>query len=367
MRIAKNTELVLADAPTLRFLLVVDVMDGDVTLFRDGDTLISLALKDNDVMATLSYPDGRRAVLCGENARGKEVILTAGYARMGLYVGGALWDEDYFFTPMDYKDATVKAGSFMHFEAGYEYHSTEESAIVEHLTDALDGYALSGFHHTLSRPLPTVIGNRLYVMYLDERHGGCAKDGRGAHKLCAMFSDDGRVFHGAPIALGIDNLREEDFRDAALLRHGGRYYLYYIVKYPAATALSCAVSEDGFSYMKTGLDVEITGVENKSITSVSVADGDIPTLFFTTGDMAYAAKSIDLLRFDAPTPIDTPPVDKIIPLGDALYAHKDGALYRIEKGSLAPVKDTPAYAFPVCYGEKLTYIGVRNGAFDVKK
>ena len=240
MRIAKNTELILTDAPTLRFLLVVDVMDGAVTLSREGDVLISLALEGDDVLAALSYPGGRQATLRGENARGKEVILTAGYARMGLYVGGALWDEDYFFAPIDYKDATVKAGSFMHFEAGYEYHSTEESAIVECLTDKLDGYALSGFRHTLFRPLPTVIGNRLHVTYLDERHGGRAKDGRGAHKLCAMFSDDGEIFHGAPIALGIDNVREEDFRDAALLRHGERYYLYYIVKYPTATALSCA-------------------------------------------------------------------------------------------------------------------------------
>ena len=363
MRIAKNTEIVLTDAPTSRFLLVVDVMGEEVSLSRDGETLLSLSLAGDDVFATLTYSDGRRATLRGENARGKEVILTAGYARMGLYVNGALWDEDFFFAPLDYKNATVKAGSFMHFEAGYEYHAAEESAIIEHLTDTLDGYTLSGFSHTLLRPLPTVIDNRLHLMYLDERHGGRAKDGKGAHKLCAMFSDDGVTFHGAPIALGIDNVREEDIRDAALLRHEGRYYLYYIVKYPAGTALTVAVSEDGFSYMKTGLEVEIAGVENKTVTSVSVSDGEVPTLYFTVDEKAYAAKNIDLLHFAAPTPIDTPSVDKIIPVGNALYAHKDGVLYRIEGGELAPVKNAPPYATPTPYG----CIGVKDGAFSCKQ
>ena len=140
MRIAKDTEIRLTEAPSLRFLLVIDVMDGDVLFEKDGDTLVCIRLAENDVYADILYPDGRRKTLCGENAKGQEVILTAGYARMGLYVGGVLLDEDFFYAPLDYRDAKITAGSFMHFEAGYEYHSADESAIVEGVTDTLDGY-----------------------------------------------------------------------------------------------------------------------------------------------------------------------------------------------------------------------------------
>ena len=363
MRVPKNTEITLTDAPSPRFLLVVDVMDGDVALSKNGAELFRLTLVGDDVHARICYPDGKETTLVGVGARGKEVILTAGYARMGLYVGGVFFDEDWFYAPLDYQDALLQVGSFSHFEAGYEYHSTEESAIVECVTDTLDGYALSGTAHTVARPLPTVIGNRLHLLYLDAREGRT----KNAHKLCALFSDDGVTYHGAPIALGVDNVREEDFLDAALLRSGDRYYLYYIVRYATHTALTVAVSEDGFSYIKTGLDVEIKEVENKSVTSVSVADGDVPTLFFTVGERAYAAKSIDLLHFDAPTLIDVAPVDKIIPLADVLYAQRKGALYRIEEGGLAPVKDVPHYAFPLLYRGKIAYIAVCNGAFFIKE
>lgn len=368
MRIAKNTEITLTECPTLRFLLVIDVMDGEVLLEKKGETLVHIRLRENDVLATLSYPDGREKTLLGRDARGKEVILTAGYARMGLYVGGALLDEDFFYTPIDYKDAIVKAGSFMHFEAGYEYHSADESAIVENLTDALDGYALAGHAHALTRPLPTVTRERLHLLYLSGRtHAEEGKD-KTAHKLSSMFSDDGKHFHGAPIALSIDNVREEDIEDAALLLREGRYYLYYLVKYKAYRTLSCAVSEDGFSFIKTGLDVEIAGVDNKSVTAISILDGDTPRLYFVAHGKAFYAESMDLLHFAPPVPLSLPAVDKVIPLqnGDA-YAQKEGRLYRIMDGALLPVAHAPLLAFPVFYRGSLCVIGIENGAFAYKK
>ncbi|MBE6655538.1 MAG: hypothetical protein E7609_01545 [Ruminococcaceae bacterium] len=368
MRIAKNTEITLTECPSSRFLLVIDVMDGDVLLKKAEDTLIHIRLKGDDVHATLSYPDGRTKTLFGEAARGKEVILTSGYARMGLYVGGVLFDEDFFYTPLEYRDATVKAGSFMHFEAGYEYHSAGESAIVEGLTSTLDGYALEGYAHAVHRPLPTVIGERLHLLYLSGRtHAEAGKD-KTAHKLCAMFSDDGEAFHGAPIALGIDNVRECDILDAALLKKDGRYYLYYIVEYASYRTLSCAVSEDGFSYQKTGLDVEIPYVKNADITSVSVADGPTPRLYFVADGNAFFAESIDLLRFAPPTPLALPTVDKVIPMqnGD-VYAQREEKLYRVLDGVLTPVENAPHLAYPVFHHGALSFIGIRDGAFSYQK
>lgn len=364
MRIAKNTTITLTEAPTSRFLLVVDLMDGDVLLTKEGKTLLTLSLAENDVRAELRYPDGRSATLIGRGARGREVILTAGYARMGLYVDGVLLDEDFFFTPIDYKDATVTAGSFMHFEAGYEYHATSESAIVENLTDSLDGYRPVGEEYRVQSVCPTVIGERIHLLYLDERHEGRAKDGRGAHKACAMFSDDGVTYHGAPIALGIDNVREDDMPDAALLRHEGRYYLYYLVKYATHTALSCAVSEDGFSYQKTGLDVEIAGVDNRRITAISITGGDTPRLYFVMDGMAYVAESIDLLHFSAPVSLGVS-AERIFCVQNTLFAQRDGMLCRMTEGTATPIAGIPAGAVPLFYRGKWQYIGVRDGAFAI--
>ena len=367
MRIAKNTTVTLTEAPTSRFLLVVDLMDGDVILQKKEKTVLSLSLSGDDVLATLCYPDGRVATLLGTDARKKEVILTAGYARVGLYVGGVLLDEDFFFTPLDYLGATVHAGSFMHFEAGYEYHAMSESAIVENLADRIDGYRPVGTDYGVLRPLPTVVGGRLHLFYLDERHGGRAKDGRGAHKLCALFSDDGKTFHGAPIALPIDNVREEDIRDASLLCHEGRYYLYYIVKYEGGASLSCAVSEDGFSYQKTGLDIEIAGVNNRTITSVTLLSGATPTIYFTAEGKAYQAESIDLLHFAAPEALPAlDGTDKLLPAAVdgtiTLYAQRNGALLRLDGRALANVCAAPPYAVPVTHVGKHFFIGVRAHA-----
>ncbi len=364
MRIAKNTAVTLTEAPTSRFLLVVDVMDGAVTVEKSGSPMLSLSLDGTAVRAALFYPDGRCAELFGASAKGREVILTAGYARVGLYVDGVLLDEDFFFTPLDYKDATLKAGSFSHFEAGYEYHAASESAIVENLTDTLDGYAPIGTEYAVLRPLPHVIGDRLHLLYLDDRHGGTAKDGRGAHKLCAMFSDDGKTFHGAPIALAIDNVREDDIEDAALLFHEGRYYLYYLVKYATHRALSCAVSEDGFSFLKTGLDIEISGMNCGEVSAIAVKNAPTPRLYFVKDGKAYFAESIDLLHFSTPTEIKTPtPMDKVIPAGDTLFFQKDGTLFRLSGDTLTPLENAPPFAYPVFYKGEMTDIGVRNGAF----
>ena len=363
MRVAKNTEVILSEAPTSRFLLVVDYMDGDVLIEGKDCVPVRLSLVGDDVHVSLRYPDGREKTLLGENARAKEVILTAGYARMGLYVAGVLLDEDYFFTPIDYKDAVFRAGSYSHFEAGYEYHSADESAIVEGVTDTLDGFRPVGRCRTIPRAIPTAVGDRLHLFYLDGRSHFERAGDKNAHKLSAMFSDDGVTFHGAPVALGIDNVREMDLTDAALLKKEGRYYLYYTVTYEGYRALTCAVSEDGFSYIKTGLDVEIAGVDNAAVTAISVLDGENPRLYFIASGEAYYAESIDLLHFSAPVCIDLPPVDRVIPLGDALYAQKGGVLYRAEGGELSPVENAPQNAYPVIHGGKLRYIGTEDNAF----
>ncbi len=372
MRIAKNTVITVTEAPTSRFMLVVDVMDGDVTLKKDGRLLLSLSLGNDGGVTARLFPEGEEITLYAEDAAKKEVILTASYARFGLYVNGVLMDEDFFFTPLDYLGAEITAGSFMHFEAGYEYHSMPESAIVENVTSSFDGFSPRVNGMTLRHPIPAVIKDRLHVFYLDERRGGTVKQGMGANRLCALFTQDGEHIHSAPIALPIDSVEEKRISDAFPITVDGRTYLYYLVDYRAGRALSCAVSDDGFSYIKTGLDVDIPGVKNADIDSVCaiVVDG-APHLLYTEKGRSYLAKSKDLLHFESPLPLSF--ADGIESLSALAFENeilfvgqKDGKTV-CSLGGTQPfcvISDEMTDMRLVCFQNKLLAFGVKDGALS---
>lgn len=373
MRIAKNTTITITEAPTVRFMLVVDVMDGDITLKKDGKLLLSLSLGESGAVCARIFTATEEITLCAENAAKKEVILTSSYARFGLYVNGVLTDEDFFFTPLDYLGAEITAGSFMHFEAGYEYHSMPESAIVENVSSSFDGFRPYGNGMALSHPIPSVIKDRLHVFYLDERRRGTVKGGMGANRLCALFSEDGEKICSAPIALPIDSVEEKRMADASPITVQGRTYLYYLVDYRGGRALSCAVSDDGFSYLKTGLDIDIPTVKNEDIASVCALflNGD-PHLLFTVGAKAYLAKSIDLLHFEAPKPLSF--ADGITNL--SAFSSEGKVYYIGEKGEktvYAEAEDTAWKPLPfaektrfVSFGGKLWAFGVKDGALSMQ-
>ncbi len=372
MRIAKNTTQLITEAPSLRFMLVVDLMDGDVTLEKEGKTLLSLALDDEGRAVARIFTPAGEIILYGENAAKKEVILTASYARYGLYVNGVLLDEDFFLSPINYIGATVRAGSFMHFEAGYEYHSMPESAIVENVADTLDGFRPVGRGMALKRPYPTVIKNRLHVFYLDERRGGEVKQGMGANRLCALFTEDGTHIHSAPIALPIDSIEEKRIVDASAVTVGERTYLYYLVDYRSHRTLTAAVSDDGFSFIKTGLDIVIPAVQNAAIDSISAfIKNEKVCLAFIRDGAAYLAESDDLLYFKAPRPLAlTDAVTHLyaLPYADdtVFFAQRNGkAVYAREGEDWTALRNAPSNARPVFFGGKGYLFSEKDGCLSV--
>lgn len=369
MRIAKNTKQLLNEAPSLRFMLVVDLMDGDVTVEKEGKALLSLSLNGGStVTASLNTPVGL-ITLSGENARGREVILTASHARYGLYIDGVLTDEDFFLSPIDYLGAIVHAGSFMHFEAGYEYHAMSESAVVDDAAPAFNGFRPAGNGMALRAPYPVIIKDRLHVFYLDERREGRAKGGMGANRLCALFTENGERIMSAPVALPIDSVEEKRMVDAAAVTVGERTYLYYLVDYRTHRALTAAVSDDGFSFLKTGLDIEIPTVQNAEIDSLSAfcRNGEV-FLAFTRAGVPYTCRSIDLLRFEEPIPLALsegvthiyalPHADKTV-----FFAEKSGeTVYACEGETWHFLSCEAHLARPVLFGGKWYLFGEKNGA-----
>ncbi len=369
MRIAKNTKLTLTEAPSARFMLVVDAMDGEITLKKDGRLLLSLSLDTEGCVTARICPEGEEIVLKGEGAFHKEVIVTSSYARFGLYVNGALVDEDFFLTPLDYLGAELEAGSYMHFEAGYEYHSMPESAIVEDVAPSFDGFRPYGNGMALLSPRPALIGERLHVFYFDERREGSVKKGMGANRLCALFTPDGTRVHSAPIALPIDSVEEKKMVDASALTVEGRTYLYYLVDYRSFRALSCAVSDDGFSYIKTGLDVDIPFADNTKLGSVCALTLDgVSALLYTEGGRAYLAESKDLLHFERPRHLAFADgvahlSALVLPDGILFVGERDGGtVYAFgENASWKPFPSRLSTPRPILYRGELTAFGTQNG------
>lgn len=369
MRIAKNTTQQINEAPSLRFMLVVDRMDGDVTVEKEGKALLSLSLNGGStVTAQMETPEGLIA-LTGENARGREVILTASYARYGLYIDGVLTDEDFFLAPIDYIGATVHAGSFMHFEAGYEYHAMTESAVVENIAPAFAGFRPYGNDMALRSPCPVIVKDRLHLFYLDERREGRVKSGMGANRLCALFTENGEHIHSAPVALPIDSIEEKRMVDAAAVTVGERTYLYYLVDYRTHRALTAAVSDDGFSFIKTGLDIVIPTVKNAELDSIAAYEknGEV-FLAFTIDGKSFVAESEDLLHFAKPRPLALwEGVTHIYAFLHAdktvFFAEKNGkTVYAHEGEEWKTLPGTLPHARPIFFYGKGYLFGERDGA-----
>ena len=139
-------------------------------------------------------------------------------------------------------------------------------------------------------------------IYYFVKSGGEEKCGKGAVRLFALLVNAAGGIDSLPIALAIDEVGEKGVLDAALLWHEGRGYLYYLMEKDVGVQLTCAVSEDGYSFIKTGLDVEIPGVDNGAVSAISVSSGDHPCLYFTVGGQCFVAESEDLLHFKVPCP-----------------------------------------------------------------
>ncbi|MBO5653411.1 MAG: hypothetical protein J6S44_04270, partial [Clostridia bacterium] len=280
MRIKKGDSVLLPSAATHRFLMVVDCLDGVVAVEKDGETRIRLSVDENEgVLAELVFSDGRRARLHGDNAKGKEIILTQGNAHVVLYVNGVLADEDFFYAPIVYEGATLTAGSFSHFEAGYLYHSMWESAVVENAFSSLSTARPLGNGNEITKAFSCDLPDGQHIYYFVKSEGD-EKCGKGAVRLFALLVRPSGEVDSLPIALPIDEIAEDGVLDATLLWHEGRGYLYYLMEKETGTQFSCAVSEDGYSFIKTGLDVEIPTVDNRSVTALSVEDRPAPRLYF---------------------------------------------------------------------------------------
>ena len=84
MRVPKNTEILLTDAPSPRFLLVVDVMDGDVTLSKEGAELFLLSTDDSWFDSSFGKSLHFRHAVLRAVENGRTVVRTGNTGQSGI-------------------------------------------------------------------------------------------------------------------------------------------------------------------------------------------------------------------------------------------------------------------------------------------
>ena len=377
MRIPKNKTQEIKETAK-RFLLVADAMDGDIVLHKEGRTLLSLSITEEGFLTVKAqYSQGETLTLYAENARGHEVILTQGYARLGLYIDGVLMDEDFFFGELDFSESLIEAGTFMHFEAGFEYHSALESTPIENVIENPDGFRPVGREMGILSARGAVLFERLHIFYLDNRRQGQAKAGKGGHRAQAIYTETGKLFGTAPMAVAIDDKKEYSVLDAACFYQEGRAYLYYLMQREEGRVCRVAVSEDGFSFQKTELDIDSPAFSPDRVTSLQMwKDESGVYLVFAENGVLYAAKSLDLLHFEKPFALEGVKGASEFSLfayeGKAylLALSQEETLLYTAKGALPQWKPSSAVAqaLPLRHARGITYngafwlIGEKNGA-----
>ena len=379
MRIKRDSvQHIEANAP--RFLLVADAMDGEILIEKDEEALLRLSVtEEGQLTLTATYSGGEVLRLEAEGAYRREVIVTQGYARLALYVDGVLLDEDFFLGEMDFGGADIKTKTFMHFEAGFEYHSAMESTpLADLFSDLPDGFRPIGREMSVLSVRPALLGDRLHLLYIDCRRGGKVKSGLGAFRVQALYTENGTSFGTAPVAVPVDSKEEYGALDAHAVWENGRGYLYYLCRQKEGVSLKVAVSEDGYSFLKTGLDAEVPALSPEKITALCLwKDGGRVRLMYAEDGRLYAADSVDLLRFAAPKPIASPvPVDDFQLFAQngvayALLRNENGVfLSSLEKDTLGePVPQALDMEKPraISYQGRLYLFGVKNGALCAKR
>ncbi len=305
MRIKKDSVQPIAENAA-RFLLVADAMDGDILLEKNGAPLLTLSVTEEGRLTVKAFYSGNEVLsLEADGAYRREVILTQGYARLALYVEGVLLDEDFFLGEMDFAGAEIHTKTYMHFEAGFEYHSAMESTPLPDLIPSLpDGFRPIGREMGVVSVRPAILDGRLHLFCVDTRRSGAVKSGHGAHRVAALYSEDGLAFGTAPVAIPVDEKAEYGALDASCLFEKGRGYLYYLTRRQEGIFCRVAVSEDGFSFQKTGLDVVLPSLKAESVTAIEALQTENGAyLLYAENGRLLCAESQDLLHFLSPVPV----------------------------------------------------------------
>ncbi len=117
-----------------------------------------------------------------------------------------------------------------------------------------------GYNVGVGDCMPFSHGGRFRLFYLYDRRGHRSKVGLGAHQWAQVSSADLSTWTEHPMAIAIDEQWEGSICTGSLIEREGKVYAFYAVRMSdgSPARLSCAVSDDGVRFEKSGHYLSLT-------------------------------------------------------------------------------------------------------------
>ncbi len=189
--------------------------------------------------------------LTADAKSGDAVKLTVSPVRIGLFVNGALLDEEWPCGNGVLSAACAQSGAF---PVKIQIAEKEES---EPLRTGITTRELRRPGVNVGDCMPYSDGDgdgRYHLFYLLDRHHHHSKWGLGAHQWAHASTKDFLRWDEHPMAISITEPWEGSICTGSVIHCGGLWYAWYAVRmYDRSPArLSCAVSKDLMRFEKTG-------------------------------------------------------------------------------------------------------------------
>lgn len=201
---------------------------------------------------SLGYDCGRPPLGLSASAQpGDEVLLDVGPARLGLYVNGALRDEEW---PLG---RPLLSGPCRRLAMPAAIRpSGPLPAPAPEAPASLQGWKPRnrGDNFHIGDCMPFVQGDTFHLFCLYDRRGHQSKWGLGAHQWGHLCSGDLRSWREFPLAVAIDRPEEGSICTGSVAYHAGIYYAFYAIRAcdGSPARLSWSTSADGVHFVKSG-------------------------------------------------------------------------------------------------------------------
>lgn len=226
--------------------------EGKIRIVRSADS----------VQAELWYSVSEKPLcLCAPVKRDSAIQLTVRPYRIELTVDGVLWDEEWPWGEPCWLGTVLKTLPSGRLEtlAPEDANRNQKEPAVLRSFEGLESLTERGifvgdcmpFSHGMPQCGPSEV---FHLFYLYDRHHHRSKWGLGAHQWAHISTRDLRHWEEHPMAVAITEPWEGSICTGSIMKAGEKYYAWYAVRMSdrSPARLTCAVSEDGFHFTKSG-------------------------------------------------------------------------------------------------------------------
>ena len=223
-------------------------LPGHVEVSREGKAALTVTTGEASVSCSIFFAGKEKPLVLEAAAKaGEKIALRFLPARLELWVGDALADEEWPFGECLYRGETPHPAVTV---AEEERAEAPAPAVTGTFTHAAGWRPGGGVY--VGDCMPFVHDGRYHVLYLKDRRRHHSKWGLGAHQWAHISTGDGVTWQQHPMAVEITDPMEGSICTGSWARIGGTQYLYYTVRRSdgSAAPIRRSVSRDGYHFTK---------------------------------------------------------------------------------------------------------------------